>query len=267
MTYTVSKLSLACMVVAMVMGVVIPAVLYRHFRKKRGCDHRPFWVGCIVMLLFAFVLESLVHRLVLSAPVGTVIQGKLWLYALYGGFMAGLFEETGRFLAFRTVLRGSRDKDQNALMYGAGHGGFEAFFLLTFGMLNNLVTAVLMNTGHIQLITGALSGTELETAQAAMAALASTPSWLFLVSVLERGSAVIAHLSLSVLVWFAATRQGRLWLYPLAIALHMLLDAVVIGINGMGVPVMLQELIAYIFAAAYAVFAWGLWRKENGNKP
>lgn len=57
------------------------------------------------MLLFAMVLEQIVHSIVLGSPAGIVIRNHLWLYALYGSLMAGLFEETGRFLAMRYVLK------------------------------------------------------------------------------------------------------------------------------------------------------------------
>jgi uncharacterized membrane protein YhfC len=90
------------------------------------------------MLLFAFVLEQIVHSIVLTSPAGTKIQGSIWLMALYGGLMAGLFEETGRFLAFKTILRSKRNNDANALMYGAGHGGFEAMMILGITMISNL---------------------------------------------------------------------------------------------------------------------------------
>ena len=56
------------------------------------------------------VLERIFHFLVLQSGAGTVIQGNIWLYALYGGLAAGIFEETGRFLAFRFVLRGRQDR-------------------------------------------------------------------------------------------------------------------------------------------------------------
>ena len=263
MKYTVSGLSIAFMLLAMLLGIVLPAALYLYFRKRQHCTRLPFWVGCGVMFLFALVLEQIVHYLVLGSPAGAAIQGNLWLYGIYGGLMAGLFEETGRYLAFRTLLRKHWDRDETALMYGAGHGGFEAFWLLTIGMLNNLIFAVLLRTGNEQLLTANLSGANLEAVQAAFETLASTPSWLFLVSILERGAAMVAHLSLSVLVWFAATRRGKLWLYPLAIGLHMLLDTGTVILNGMGVPLIVLELLIWAVGLLFAALARSLWRRET----
>ena len=51
------------------------------------------------------------------------------LYALYGGLAAGLFEETGRLLAFRFILKPHTARI-TALSYGIGHGGIEAFWVM-----------------------------------------------------------------------------------------------------------------------------------------
>lgn len=62
--------------------------------------------------------------------------------------MAGLFEETGRFLAMRYVLKKEHGNAHNALMYGAGHGGLEMFVILSLGMINNLIYSVMINLGR-----------------------------------------------------------------------------------------------------------------------
>lgn len=95
-------------------------------------------------------------------------------------------------------------------MYGAGHGGIEAAILLSVTMIINAIFALQYNAG-----TPSVLGTA-STAQQ----LIDTPSWYFLVGAVERIAAVIIHVSLSVLVWFAAKNGKRFWLFPLAIFLH-----------------------------------------------
>ena len=117
------------------------------------------------MLLFAFILESGLHNLVFSSPAGPAIRNNIWLYALDGGFMAGLFEETGRYLAFAFALKKYRAKNVNALMYGAGHGGFEAIVITGFTMINNITWSLMINNGSISTLLGSLSGDQLAQAQ------------------------------------------------------------------------------------------------------
>ena len=78
----VSKLSIAIIIVNMILGVLIPSVLWVYFKKKYKTSIKSFLVGCAVMFLFAMVLEQIVHSVVLGGPIGIVIQKNIWLYAL-----------------------------------------------------------------------------------------------------------------------------------------------------------------------------------------
>lgn len=90
------------------------------------------------------------HSLVLlkMGPVSKALSENLWLYALYGGLAAGLFEETGRYLTMRFLMKGKWTRE-NALMYGAGHGGLEAVLILGMASVNNLIYSVMINTGSL----------------------------------------------------------------------------------------------------------------------
>ena len=158
----VSKLSIAIIIVNMILGVLIPIVLLVYFKKKYRTSIKSFLVGCAEMFLFAMVLEQLVHSVVLGSPIGIVIQENIWLYALYGSLMAGLFEETGRLLAMRYVLKKEHGNAHNALMYGAGHGGIEMFVVLSIGMINNLIYSVMINLGQTQTLLAPLDVRSLE---------------------------------------------------------------------------------------------------------
>ena len=145
---TVSDLSIVFMAISCLFGFGLPIVLLLYFRKKFKADFMAFVVGGAVMFLFALVLEATVHQIILATPAGKAVLSSAILYAVYGGFMAALFEETGRFLAMKTILRPYQKKDVNALMYGAGHGGIEAAAILGIGMINNLIWSVMINTGN-----------------------------------------------------------------------------------------------------------------------
>ena len=102
--------------------------------RRRGGSWTAFLTGAGTFVLFVMVLEPVLHNLVLRSPVGAAIQQNILLYALYGGLAAGLFEETGRLLAFRFVLK-TRTARLTALSYGIGHGGIEAFLVMGLSMI------------------------------------------------------------------------------------------------------------------------------------
>lgn len=262
MTGSVPISTIISMAISCLIGFAIPVVLFVYFRRKKGADILPFFIGCAVMLVFALLLESAVHRAVLPSAPGAAIQSNIWLYALYGGAMAGLFEETGRFLAFKTVLRRRQGKDANALMYGAGHGGFEAAALLGVSMINNLAYSFMINSGNAAALTGSLPADQLTQAEAAIQGLITVPSYQFLLGGVERIFAVALQISLSVLVWFAAKEQGRWHLYPLAILIHLVVDAVAVVLSGSGMPAILVEAAVGVMAVLAAVYAGRVWSAD-----
>ena len=260
---SVSGLTIFVIILNMLIGIAIPVGLCIFCRKKWKCDFLPFFTGCGVMFLFAFVLEQIVHMIVLYGPVGSAIQGNIWLYALYGGLMAGLFEETGRFVAMKFLLKKNHGNDYNALMYGAGHGGFEAFWILFFGMFNNLVYAVMINAGSANLLINGVDAANGAALQAAFEALSTTSPFLFLLSPVERIAAVVAQISLSVFVWQAAKEKGKPGWYLLAIFLHFVLDFVAVVLSGMGIPAVVIEVVIWLMVIGYALFAGKVWKSAK----
>lgn len=252
------------MVINMIMGVVIPVVLFIVVRKKSGGSAKAFFVGCGVMFLFALTLESVVHNLVYMSPVGQTIWNNIWLYALYGGFMAGLFEETGRFLAFRSILKKQHGNDGNAWTYGAGHGGFEAFYILVFGTINTFFYALTINSGGYEQIMNLLPEDQKVVFAEAVETIVTTPAPMYLLSIFERGSALVIHFGLSLLVWLAATRgkEKRIY-YPLAILLHALVDGVMVIFNNFaGNPVFTEIFVLAEAVGCFALCLW-IWKKDK----
>ena len=252
----VSKLTIAIIIINMILGVLIPTVLLVYFKKKYKTSIKCFWVGCAEMFLFAMVLEQIVHSLVLGSSAGKVIQENIWLYALYGSLMAGLFEETGRLLAMRYVLKNEHGNAHNALMYGAGHGGIELFMVLFMGMINNLIYSVMINLGQTQTLLAPLDEASRGTLQTAFDALIRTPSWHFGLSPVERLAAITAQIGLSVIVWCAATdKKVKGYLFILAILLHAILDGVAVLAAKSGMSLIVVEIFVWMMAIGITLIA------------
>ena len=257
----VPEASIALMVFSCAMGVVIPVVLFIWLRR-RGADVLPFFVGCAVMIVFAYVLEGGAHSLVFGSGARTAIEGSVWSYAVYVGLMAGVFEESGRFIAFKTLLRGRWGNDGTALMYGAGHGGLEAFMVLTIGMASSLALAAAVNSGQAASIAEGLSAEAAAQVEAAIALLVESQPVIILLGVLERIIAVVLHMSLSVLVWFAAKVPGRLLMFPAAVVAHAVVDALAVLLPAFGMSAGAVEVVFAAVTAAVMYFAWLAWKRD-----
>ena len=262
---TVPVLSMVFMGISALISVLIPVSLLIWLRRK-GADIIPFFVGCLTFVLFALVLESLVHQVVLTSSAGAVIQGNIFLYALYGGVMAALFEECGRFLAFRFPLRKYSGNDRNALMYGAGHGGIESMVILGGSMISNLVYASMVNRGTIGDLLAALDPAQQQQLSGVINSMISSPSYIFLLGSVERILAVILHICLSVFVFYAVKRKEPK-LFLLALLVHFLVDAVTVILSSVISSAILIEICLAFMVAIVAYIARKVYReaKENAN--
>ncbi len=251
------------MAVNALLGIAIPIFLCWWAVKKHQANLSTILIGAGVFVVFALVLESIVHQIVLKGPNGAVIQGKTLYYALYGGLMAGLFEETGRFAAFRTVLKKYQGNDVNALMYGAGHGGLESIVLVGIAMIANLVLALMINSGTVTAMLQSLPAESAESVNQALAALTDSAPMTFLAGAVERVFAIALQISLSVLVWFAAKDQSRILLFPLAIGLHAAVDCIMYIVSQNVGSIWITEAVIGVMAVIVAVIAKAVWKKNK----
>ena len=243
--------TLAILILDLILGFAVPVCLAWWMIKKYKVRLSTILIGAATFIVFALVLEALVHRLVLGGSLGATIQGKTLYYALYGGLMAGLFEETGRFLSMKFLMKKEPTTALPGLAYGAGHGGVEMLILFGISMISNLAMAVMVNAGQLETIVAQTPADAQEQVRAAAVKLAELRAGDLLLGLWERISALILHLSLSVLVWAAVRKGGKwLWLFPAAILLHAGVDAQAVILSK---SASMPALEAIIFAESVAI--------------
>ena len=259
----VSWFSIFIMIFNMILGAAVPIGLMLYLRKKYHISVLPFWIGCAVMVLFALVLEQIIHFVFLQSPAGSVVQNNTILLALSGGLQAGLIEEGGRFLAMKYVMKKSHTDPHNALMYGAGHGGIEMFVILVFGMINNVIYSLLLNIGQAELLLAPLDQAGRNAVQDAFDSLVEASPLLFLASPAERLFAITGQMALSVIVWFAAVKKEKWGLLPLAVLLHLILDASAVLMAKAGAPILLIEAEVLAVVVLIVLCARTIWKRES----
>ena len=239
---------------------LIPLVLAFILKKKKPqVKWASFLVGCVIMFVFALVIESSLHNIILGSSIGPSIINNAFLYALYGGFMAALFEESGRYIAFEFLLKKERETDENSLMYGLGHGGIEMILLYSLSMVSNIVLILMINSG-VDLATLAPGENGQALAQVSNTLLETHWS-MYLLGFFERISALIAQVSLSIFVWMGVKhKQFKYVLY--AFLGHFLLDFVTAYLSrSQMVSMYVLEIIIFVGAILLAFFARSVWKK------
>lgn len=249
---TVSGASMAGMVVSMLLSVGLPIFLCIFVHKKTKAWVPAFFIGCGIFVGFAMILEQILHMVVLTAT-GSVLQDNIWLYGIYGGLAAALFEETGRWIAMKFCLKKHLTKE-NALMYGAGHGGIEAFLILGMSSMSNLLTAAMINGGLMEKTMSALDASAQEQTYNQLSVLWTTPAYQFYLAPVERIIAIALQIGLSVLV-YSAVKTGKKLHLAAAFGIHFAVDFLTVVLASY-VPVWVLELGLAVVVAGICVVVY-----------
>ena len=250
------------MALCALLGIAAPVLLALWLVKKYHVKPATILIGAGTFIVFALVLESLLHQVVLKGPHGPVILGNVWYYALYGGLAAGIFEETGRFLAMKFLLKKEPSAAITGVGYGIGHGGAELLIVYAMAMISNIAFSVMINTGQADTLLATVPAEGLAQVQAQFDQLQTAGPASYLMGIWERVSALILQLSLSIMVWTAVRKGGKwLWLFPAAILLHFVVDATAaVLVKTVSMPV--TETLLFCMAVAVGAIGYMLARKQ-----
>ena len=239
------------------------------FAKKRlsNLSNASLLFGCLTWFIAIFV-ESIFHSVLLP-----LFSHNIFSYAIYGGLMAGLFEETGRLICFYFKIKPSKYHKNNSLYYGIGHGGFEAFYLVSINNLAMVFVCYLINKGLLKEYKEkeSLTDTEkqmLEQMENIYNSLKNEKSFfnICFCVVWERISAITFHISASVLVWFASNDFKKYYfLYLLAIGLHSTLDCISVILGHYISIIIIVEFFIFIMAIGCAYIGYKYWKFFENN--
>ncbi len=259
---TVQTSSIVFMIVSVSVSILLPIGLFIFFRRKYNAKIIPLCVGVAAFIVFAQILEQFVHLIVLHPDVNgnIALKSQPFLYMLYGCMMAGIFEETARFISFN-ILKKKYHGIQTALSYGVGHGGIEAVLIGGASMISNIALSFMINSGSIGTITSTLSGSSLSQMNTVIASLVSTEPYMFAVAGIERIFALAIQISLSIIVFYSVYKNIR-WLYPVAISLHAIIDIpAALSQTGVITNVFVIEGIVMVLAVATCIIGVLVHRK------
>ena len=263
----VSRSSIPSLAITVILMIAIPVVLFIFWRKNhRGETNYSYLIaGAIGFIVSARVLELGVHYfcVISDNPVSRFITGNNLAFVLYGITMAGVFEECGRHIVLKFVMKKNRTRE-NAIMYGIGHGGIEIMAVILPSMISYLLIAVLVSKGNVENALSTLKITE-DTALSALPAIRAAASFGYAsmaMNVIERMFAMIVHIGLSFIVFYGIVNSKKLYLL-LAILLHMLMDTFPAIYQRGLLPLWSVEIWAALWSAIIVIIAQRLYRNSG----
>ena len=267
----------AALGVGAVLAIIIPIAIALIWKFKKKERFTTILIGVAAFVLFAMIIEKLIQNVLIfptqmmlpDHAVSRFVNARPLLWALVVALFPGVFEETGRLIAFKTVLR-KRKNRETSISYGIGHGCGEAMILLGITYIEYIVFAVMINLGTFQTVidqAAAQAPDQINTVYALAGQIASFSMASLGVTLFERVFAVLFHIGASILVFYACKDKKKTWLYPLAIILHTAMDFIAaLTLTGIWTPStwLLEAIVAVfgilVFCGAYFL----LYRKDEG---
>jgi uncharacterized membrane protein YhfC len=207
---------------AIAFEIIFPLVVGYVIHRRFGARWKIFLYGALV-----FLLSQLLTRIPLVQVIQTLLapslqssQTLLYVWFAVLALSAGLFEEIGRYLGYRFLIKEDRTW-QVGLMYGAGHGGLESMLFiggLAIAGLIGVITIANTDFSQLNLQPGQLA--QIEQARRQIGAL---DWWTPLLGAYERLITIFFHIALSILVLQTFIRHSLFWLL-IAIAYHTIVD-------------------------------------------
>lgn len=216
----VSQYSLAAMVFSLILSVIVPVALIVYLRRKVHLSLKPVFIGILTWFVFSQILEKLLHVYVLTLNPYTVnLMKNAFFYALYGGLAAGIFEEVGRFVMMKFMMK-RHHQWKDGIAFGLGHGTIEALLVGGMTTIISLVLAITLNSGSLPPANPAVPS---EVLTQLTDQLTRTTPFVFAITGIERLLALTAHVFFSLVVLYGVVlKKARYLLY--AILAHALMD-------------------------------------------
>lgn len=265
----VGTLSMISLIITAILLFLLPVAFAFLWKKRCGgsVSLMPLLFGAVGFIVSARVLEQGIHTLclVIDSPVSRFLNGNTAAFVIYGIFMAGIFEECGRYIIIKFIIKKDMTRE-NTVMYGIGHGGMEVWSISLLSIVNLLLTVLLIKAFGMEKalplmgVTGELSENTVNSITAVINSAANFSLPEGGLAVLERVTAMITHISLTITVAYGIVKNKLHYLF-LAISAHALVDLLPALYQRGAVSLLAAELWLCFCAVLLAVFGVRLYKK------
>lgn len=213
-----------CCLFAILCSIIVPVVLSIFYVHKQKGSLKVVLLGAFTFFFF---------QLLIRIPLLGMLVDVNWFYIMtvtnslgycaFLGITAGFFEEVGRFLVMKYMLKGFCST-KDAIGFGLGHGGIEAILFVGINAIFALFTSVPSISDGDYLLGG-----------------------------FERLCTLVIHVGLSVLV-AKSVRLKKYSFLVLAICIHSLLDFITAYLIQKGSSFVLVYGITIAFTVALGLY-------------
>ena len=277
----VSTSSFVLMGIGAFIAIVVPIVIAIVWCRKKKEPFTTVLIGAAAFMLFAVMIEKIIQNVLIipgqmglpETPVSMFINARPFLLAFLLGMFPGVFEETGRLIAFKTLLC-RRTWRETSISYGIGHGGVEVVFAVGLSLIAYIALGFAINSGEaIKEFEETLKEMDqpwmIEQMNSQMKTITGFDLTSLCTLLIERVFAVLFHIGASILVFYACRDKKKFWLYPLAIVIHTVIDGIAALqiVQAVEIPSIAIEIIFIAVSIVTFFGAYFLLYRKDARKP
>jgi uncharacterized membrane protein YhfC len=235
--------------------IVLPIVLAFYVTRKFSLPWKLIFAGGLT-----FIVSQIFHIPFLYGLTAMFTSGILpsvpyaWatlFNAVVLGLLAGIFEETARWILFKFILKDARTWEQGVVV-GTGYGGTEAIIIgiLTLTTVVNMI--VLRNADIAAMVPPEL----LEMTKQKVAEFWSAPVYMAILGLVERAFTICIQIALTIMVLYSVAFRKPVWFW-IALLWHAIVDALAVYLMPL-IGALAIELVVGICAAISLVILFRL---------
>jgi uncharacterized membrane protein YhfC len=235
--------------------ILLPIVLAFYVTRKFSLPWKLIFAGGLT-----FIVSQVFHIPFLYGLTAMFTAGILpaiptaWtslFNAVLLGLLAGIFEETARWILFKFILKDAKSWEQGVVV-GTGYGGTEALLLgiLAFVQVGSMIA--MKNTD----LAARVPPEQLELAKQQLAAFWSAPVYMAFLGLIERAFTICIQISLTIMVLYSVAYRKPVWFW-IALFWHAFVDASAVYLLPM-IGALAIEAVVGIYAAISLVILFRL---------
>ena len=235
--------------------IVLPILLAIYVTRKFSLPWKLIFAGGLT-----FIVSQVFHIPFLYGLTAMFTSGVLpaipfaWttlFNAVVLGLLAGIFEETARWILFKFILKDARSWEQGVVV-GTGYGGTEAIIVGILALTTVVNMIVLRNADLAAMVPPEL----LEITQQRVAEFWSAPVYMAFLGFIERAFTICIQISLTIMVLYSVAYRKPVWFW-IALFWHAIVDGLAVYLMPL-VGALAIELVVGICAAISLVILFRL---------
>jgi uncharacterized membrane protein YhfC len=203
--------------------IVLPIALAFYVTRKFSLPWKLIFAGSLT-----FIASQILHIPFLYGLTAMFTAGILpaipaaWaslFNAILLGLLAGIFEETARWILFKFILKGAKTWEQGVVV-GTGYGGTEAI-IIGFLALTTVVNMIVLRNANLSAM---VPPELLEVTKQKVAEFWSAPVYMAFLGLIERAFTICIQISLTIMVLYSVAYKKPVWFW-IALFWHAIVDA------------------------------------------